>query len=76
MRTLTQNELVQLNGGIHLFGEYDDSRIFVIGAVIGALISNIGLETGVRGTLVAATTSGMLFSVLLDPEIFPRKSNT
>lgn len=74
MRTLTQNELMHLAGGIQNSGENDGSRPFILGAGVAAIFSSLILETTALETLVASMTVGALCSVLIDPKSLPKKS--
>lgn len=65
MRVLSQNELVQLAGGLHTHLEDEASQAFVMGAGIGAIFSAILLESNIIGTLTGAVLIGMLFSRLV-----------
>lgn len=75
MRILTQNELVQLTGGIQNYGVSNESRPFILGAGIGAIVSAMVLETTPLGTFMAAIMVGGLFSMFIDPESLPKRSH-
>lgn len=74
MRTLTNNELMQLAGGIQNYGTSDEQQIFILGAGLGAIFSAVLLETNVFGTLAGALIGGMISSIMMSPDALPKNA--
>lgn len=74
MRILKQNEFTQIGGGIQNLGTSDESRIFIIGAGIGAITSVTLFEARIQGILFSALVGGLVTSVFMNPESLPKAS--
>ena len=59
MRTLTQDEVEQLAGGVELT-QAQQIRGVVLGVGMGALFSVAVLETQINGTLIGAVVGGIM----------------